>query len=149
MHLKTCLEDILILKADLSYLMNTSVKFYFPVAAWLLFMFGFPTIFHALDFGPVRYNLDKIVHFVEYGILCGLLTRAFYNSGSHRVLVRSLLLSLGISLFIAGIDEMYQLYIPGRSASFYDFTADVIGIVCALVVFRFLIHSSASSHELD
>ncbi len=149
MHLKTCLEDILILKADQSYPMNTSVKFYLPVVVWLLFMFSFPTIIHSLDFGPVRYNLDKIVHFVEYGILCGLLIRVFYNGGSDRVLIRSLLLSLGISLFIAGIDEMYQLYIPGRSASFYDFAADVIGIVCALAVFRFLIHSSASSHELD
>ncbi len=149
MRLKTCLEDILIPKADLSYPMNTSVKFYLLVTAWLLFIFNFPTIFHALDFCPVRYNLDKIVHFVEYGILCGLLTRAFYNSGSDRLLIRSLLLSLGISLFIAGVDEMYQLYIPGRSASFYDFAADVIGIVCALVVFRFLNHSLASSRELD
>lgn len=129
--------------------MRTFLRFYVPILVWIAVMFGSSVILPSWKITLDRYNLDKVVHFFEYGILCGLLTRTIYHSIENHHLKRSLLLALGISFFIAGFDEMHQLYLPGRTSSFYDFIADSIGIVCALAAFWYFKRYSAAPHEMD
>lgn len=57
-----------------------------------------------------------------------------------------MLLRLGLDLplwFLAGItaalgaaDEIHQLNLPGRSAGFDDWLADVVGVLCAVMILK-------------
>jgi hypothetical protein len=46
---------------------------------------------------------------------------------------RALWVLLGLTLF-AGVDEVLQLWVPGRVASFADFARDVLGIVAGIAL---------------
>ncbi len=115
--------------------MNKFVKYYFPVILWLLFIFIVSNIFKDNGLGRSIPNLDKIVHFVEFGILGYLLIRAFYLGLYETDSIKSFLMAFGISVFIAAADEMYQIYVPNRTASISDFIADFGGIVVSQAAF--------------
>tara|TARA_B100000809_G_C14740896_1_gene388553 strand:- start:105 stop:470 length:366 start_codon:yes stop_codon:yes gene_type:complete len=66
---------------------------------------------------------DKLLHIVEYGIL-GFLTYKSFYSVSLPIIVGSLL--------FAGLDEIWQSFIPGRMSSIYDVIADIIGFTIVL-----------------
>lgn len=89
---------------------------------------------------PLRYDgllqPDKLAHFSEYAILCILWHRLRREQKkSYRA---SLLLATIFSLIIPVIDEWHQLFIPGRSFSYYDMLADFTGfwIVNTYIVFK-------------
>ena len=69
--------------------------------------------------------IDKVVHFLEYGIFSFLLFKAILPSGriSADWLVILVILSAGT---LGAIDESYQTLI-GRNASVYDWISDFLG----------------------
>jgi VanZ family protein len=101
-----------------------------PVLIWAAVILSVSSI-PRTDLGPRLFpGCDKVLHFIEYLIL-GVVLR--YWSGESR------------SLFVAGgigfgvIDELHQRWVPNRTASFWDFTADASGILVGyLFVSRFL-----------
>lgn len=70
---------------------------------------------------------DKMQHFIVFFILSFLLNRAS-STIHHRI--RNVLALLAFGIFI----EIMQYLIPGRSADFFDFVADAVGIAA----FQFL-----------
>jgi VanZ family protein len=79
---------------------------------------------------PFRY--DWVAHFCMYGVLGMLLARA------ARVSLwpwpRLLLVALGVSAFGA-LDELHQLWIPGRDAEVMDWLMDTTGSATGIVGF--------------
>ena len=72
---------------------------------------------------------DKFVHFAEYFLFALLLWRALAGELFWRFdLRRSLAVFLTASVY-AFSDEVHQSFVPGRNASFYDWLADVAGIL--------------------
>lgn len=69
---------------------------------------------------------DKIVHSLEFGLFGIFLYRAFRYS---LIFSRPYLLTLFVGLPYAVLDEIHQLFVPGRFSSIGDFTADAIGII--------------------
>lgn len=69
--------------------------------------------------------MDKILHFSVFGVLGLLIIRGMMLSN----IKRSLIWTLIIGSMFAALDEWHQFYVPGRDASFYDFVADVLGIL--------------------
>ena len=67
---------------------------------------------------------DKIVHFVEYGILGFLLFRAFLSGGKKASL--SAILAIICVAAVGALDESYQST-TGRNPSVYDWLADLLG----------------------
>jgi VanZ family protein len=67
---------------------------------------------------------DKLLHAGEFAILTLLVLRAIDRSGRG-----------GRALWLAGLvtygalDELHQLWIPGRSAEFTDWVADTLGVL--------------------
>jgi VanZ family protein len=68
---------------------------------------------------------DKILHFIEYSVLGAGLR---YWAGGARPFF-----FLGGAGF-AALDEFHQRYVPGRDASVFDWTADLIGLAVGLLV---------------
>jgi VanZ family protein len=67
---------------------------------------------------------DFFLHMVEYYILGLFLSWALVNSGVMKRLVLYVFL---IGLFYGMIDETHQYFVPGRTASLLDATADGLG----------------------
>lgn len=75
---------------------------------------------------PLR---DKGVHFLEYGALGFLMAHAVQVTWPDRVLryVAALWLTVGLGL----VDELHQVYVPGRSGDANDLIADFVGALVA------------------
>lgn len=79
-------------------------------------------------------SLDKIYHFIEYGILSVLLTIALINAPpkwlpQNWIWVTSAI----ISILYGASDELHQMFVPGRFATFSDFVSDAIGAIAGVV----------------
>lgn len=79
-------------------------------------------------------SIDKIYHFIEYGILSVLLTIALINAPpkwlpQNWIWVTSAI----ISILYGASDEWHQTFVPGRFATFSDFVSDAIGAIAGVV----------------
>lgn len=84
-------------------------------------------------------HFDKLAHFGTFFLLSLLLLYAYKLSKPFLTTV------LVMALFGLGI-EVLHLYVPARVFSMYDFAADMLGIVVALIVFRVLSGKYISVH---
>jgi Undecaprenyl-phosphate galactose phosphotransferase WbaP len=71
---------------------------------------------------------DKLLHFVEFFIFSLLWAVALLN---NHFKVRVVRLIAGAALF-AVLDEMHQLFVPGREADLFDLAADFCGIAAGV-----------------
>ena len=76
-------------------------------------------------------HLDKLAHFSTFFLLSILLLFAYKFSKPFFTT------ALVMALFGLAI-EVLHLYVPRRVFSMYDFAADLLGIIVALIVFRIL-----------
>jgi VanZ family protein len=89
---------------------------------------------------------DKIAHMIEFGILAYLLLRAF-GRASHRTFRERPVLWAGACGTAWGIvDEVHQLFVPGRCGTPYDAMADAVGVLGALAVSLWLQRRRISLH---
>lgn len=79
-----------------------------------------------------------IWHMIEYAILSFLLFRALNNTNSTVLRNNSTLLAITIATLYGVIDEAHQLFVPGRTFSYYDMIADFIGSSFILTKMLFL-----------
>lgn len=86
---------------------------------------GSVTIRHSIE------HLDKLGHFAAFFILSILLLFAYKLTKPF--LTTALIMALfGFSI------ELLHLYVPRRVFSMYDFAADLLGVVAALIIYRIL-----------
>ena len=79
-------------------------------------------------------TIDKFYHFIEYGILSVLLAIAFVNVppkwlSTDWIWVTAVL----ISILYGASDELHQMFVPGRFATFADWISDVFGAIAGVV----------------
>jgi VanZ family protein len=79
---------------------------------------------------------DYILHFAEYGIFMWLIMRFVKNT--YRIGIWSCLLGFTIVAIFAVIDEIYQLYVPGRMSSVRDVVADTVGALVAMGIYIYV-----------
>jgi len=78
-------------------------------------------------------NVDKLAHFGAFFLLSLLLLFAYKFSKPFFTTI------LVMALFGFAI-EVLNLYVPRRVFSMYDFAADLLGIIVALIIYQ-MIHS--------
>ncbi|MCP4633964.1 MAG: VanZ family protein [candidate division Zixibacteria bacterium] len=77
---------------------------------------------------------DKLLHFMEYFIFGILWMRVFKLSvKSGRIPIYLILIIY--SVIFAGLDEFHQKFVPMRKMDFWDFVADITGILAAAGIF--------------
>lgn len=99
------------------------------------------------NFGPPDLGIsfiDKIAHFVEYGIFAFLALRSLGKLPIFQNRNKLYWGTIVISVVFAALDEWHQAYIPGRFADIYDFFSDSLGI--AIVVLAAYMRSNQSPH---
>lgn len=89
------------------------------------------------DYYPtVEFELsDKIVHFIIYFVLFFGFYLSFKNQIKSVLLKKySLLASVIFTAIYGASDELHQYFVPGRTCDFYDWVADFLGAVFALLI---------------
>ncbi len=71
---------------------------------------------------------DKVAHCAEFFVFGILLFRYLHNS-LRKKRSTALWICLAVGIIYAGLDELHQLFIPGRECEFLDFLADTIGVL--------------------
>jgi VanZ family protein len=90
-----------------------------------------------LEFDP----MDKILHFIVFGILGILTARGFRNAKTRIVKENYFSLTLIICIIYGASDEIHQYFVPGRYSSWADWIADVLGVIILVWVYRLYIDS--------
>jgi len=84
---------------------------------------------------------DKINHFVAYFILAVLLNLTLiYQRKSQLLFEKAPIATIVICLFYGALDEVHQLFVPGRSAEILDWVADALGTTAAVLLIYFLLN---------
>ena len=86
---------------------------------------------------PVAVNLfpapwDKLVHCITFGAMLIIASLAFPKIKPAYLLV--------IIITIGALDEIHQIYLPGRSPGFDDLAADLAGGLLAVVLIKIFMH---------
>lgn len=103
------------------------VRYQLPFLLWLLLIF----VLSAIPNVPsVKFPVspDKVAHAGIYFVLCLLSRRAFFHQQKISWLRgHSVLLALALTVLYGVIDEIHQVYVPGRTPDVYDALADAFG----------------------
>jgi len=122
---------------------NKKLLVYTPLVVYWIILFGATTLPAASmpSFGVV----DKVNHLSAYFILAILLflTLLFQQKipfAKNRVAAYALIIC---SLY-GMLDEVHQIFIPGRSAEFLDFLADACGALLGVLLMNYLVKKSGA-----
>lgn len=70
---------------------------------------------------------DKLVHAIFFFVFTLLLTR---------FIGLPITLAIILAIMVGALDEIHQIYLPGRSAGFDDFMADAVGVLLGSIRFK-------------
>ena len=110
-------------------------KRWIPLVVWIAIIFGLSSIPNVSP-ENVRFPswTDKFAHFFEYMVFALLYYRGLsYDRKVRKLLYFLLVLMTGFAL--AGLDEYYQSFIPGRDSDVMDILADLTGVVAGTAIF--------------
>jgi len=114
--------------------------FQYPLIWWILFAlwllaFMIVTALPGRDLPEMPFSsFDKIVHFSAFFIGAALLFPAIHLSGRGRILVSGLI-TLALAVLLGIMDEMMQLFVPGRSGGDWgDILANSLGAVVGVLM---------------
>lgn len=77
---------------------------------------------------------DLLVHFSVYFVLALLLLLAVLTAVRDEARTIHYLLVVSAAVFIGGMEEVYQGFVPGRTSSSLDLGADALGAVTSVVL---------------
>ncbi len=78
------------------------------------------------------WNTDKLLHLIAY-FFYGIFLLIFINGNFKLSKGKTILIAIVVGLLFAASDEWHQSFVPGRTASIYDFIADAIGIALSTI----------------
>ncbi len=106
-----------------------------PVVVYVLLIFYLSSI-TTVPTAPSLPHFDKLVHFLEYGLLGFLLGRALGLTYRRRRYWAVFAASLAVGACVGIADEYYQGTVAGRDRSAADFGADIVGLSVSLLILR-------------
>jgi len=111
---------------------------YFPLVIYWIILF-IATTLPSNDLPNMNVS-DKIEHFSAYFILAVLLNFTMMFQDKYLLMKRKAwLFTILIILTYAGLDELHQLFIPGRDCEFLDWISDSSGVLLGIGLVRFLV----------
>ncbi len=107
--------------------------YWLPVIVYMGFIFFMSGRSSIPIVSEIKINyFDLVEHLIEYFILAVLLIRLTINSNLNKPFLTAIIISVAYGV----LDEVHQLYVPGRIFSFFDMIADAVGSVL-VVIFKY------------
>jgi VanZ family protein len=85
---------------------------------------------------------DKVLHFIAFGILAILTARGLRNFKNRIVKVNYISITLLICIAYGILDEFHQYFVPGRYFSWWDWVADILGVISMVWIYKRFAESS-------
>jgi len=109
------------------------VPYWFPVWSWMIFIF---VLSSRSDISTGPFVLDPFWHLGAFALLAFLTYRAFRH---YRFSILDSYLLCAFWSFGYGIlDEIHQVFVPGRSFSVIDILTDLVGVLLFGLLVRFV-----------
>ena len=84
---------------------------------------------------PNLHVSDKVEHFSAFFILAVFLNLALiYQRKSYLLFKHAIIVTIFICLSYGAVDELHQIFVPGRYADVRDWLADSTGVVFGVLV---------------
>lgn len=80
---------------------------------------------------PLPYHTDKLIHFVEFGLLCLMICWSFSFAPIGIKRIYKIIMAIGTTSLYGILDEFHQFFTPHRSVDIFDWLADTTGAVTA------------------
>lgn len=110
---------------------------YIPLAFYWLILFT-ATSLPAYDLPKLGIS-DKINHFLAYFLLAILLNLTLmYQRKSRFLFEKAAPVTIIICFIYGALDEIHQMFIPGRYAEILDWVADASGVILGVFLVYFL-----------
>lgn len=88
---------------------------------------------HFALLGYLKPTYQNLLHIPLYGLLQYLWLRTFYRHGKKGIVI--ILICLGITLGYGILDELHQIFVPGRYGSMVDMSLNFLGGCIGVAVF--------------
>ncbi|MFH1643895.1 MAG: VanZ family protein [bacterium] len=103
--------------------------------SWGITIFGAVMIFYLssikmFGLGEKGTNLISMIYHI-----CAFFCFSFFLFISVRKINHIFVLAIIVSIFYAVLDEIHQIFVPGRFCTFLDFALDSVGILLASVIY--------------
>lgn len=82
---------------------------------------------------------DKVVHIIFYGGMLVLAKLAYPHTPLWKLVV-------GV-LMVGALDEVHQMFVPGRRPGWDDYGADIIGIALSTIVLKWVYYVKQSTTQ--
>jgi VanZ family protein len=105
-------------------------RYWAPVIGYASLIFYLSSQSHPEEQLPdflIKQISDKLLHLMEFGMLAALCYRAFRWAAGPSAAGRAVLLAIVVASAYAATDEVHQLFVPLREASWTDWVADDVG----------------------
>jgi len=79
-------------------------------------------------------GIDKLLHFVEYGVMAFFVCRAMSVTTGSPLSKTTLFAAIVICAVYAALDEIHQSFVPARNCSVADFIADGVGAMAVVLL---------------
>lgn len=128
---------------------RTKLYIHIPLIAYWLFLFSLTTI--PADAVPVLFEIqDKVEHFLAYMVLAILLNFTLhFQKRIQSAAAQSFLFTMIFIFLYAAVDEVHQIFIPGRYCDPLDWIADSLGGIIGIILVRFFILSAEKNIQLS
>ncbi len=118
----------------LEYLEKNKLKLvYFPlIVYWLILLTATSLPSNEM---PDIHMSDKIEHFLGYGVLTILITFSLLVQSKNKLLKAKAYLATIIIVSVYGaLDELHQMFVPGRDCDFYDWVTDFAAAFFGIII---------------
>ena len=106
---------------------------WFAVIAWMALIFYLSSI-PAIDIPPGPQAASVAVHLLEFFVLALLLSWAINGGLKNGLHPSSLISAFIVAVFYGVLDELHQLYVPGRVTDMMDILVDAVGALIGVLV---------------
>ena len=128
--------------------MGQVLWYWAPVVGYAGLIFSLSALSHPEEQLPLfvlKGISDKVLHAVEYAMLALLCYRAFRWAAGPVVARQAVVLAIVTASVFGITDEVHQLFVPLREASWQDWLADTVGATLAAVGVGRITKMSASA----
>ena len=126
---------------------HTISLIYVPLIVYWITLFILTTI-PADEVPQLFENQDKYEHFIAYCGLAILLSLALYfQKKSVLISSKAFLFALLFILTYGAVDELHQLFVPGRYCDFYDWLADSSGGILGIGIIYLFVRKMSKSNS--
>ena len=98
------------------------------------------TVIHKFPF--LTRGGDKLIHFLEFGLLGFLISHAAFYTWGNTTIWRFATLTFAVTVFFGLLDELHQIQAPFRQSDPLDFLADTCGALVGVSLRSWIAYKS-------